>query len=440
MSTNLDTAFEEGDLIEAGHVKQFAVPVNALESGAAFFRQDENTTPNAYQVAFDDPEANGVEDLSNGLMVHFKAGAANSGASQLTVVGVSGNLGPFAITKRGGDALEAGDIEAGQMVAVLCNVLDPDPMNFNARFEMIGVSSGSSEAPTGHEHSADDITSGQLALVRGGCGRDNSGNSVAIGASSLGSAVDIANVTALGWQSQASATECSGNTSVGYFSMSQNATGSQNVAIGAEAHTGPGGDENVFVGAYCAALNTGDRNTVLGAWSLRVNEQGSDNVAIGNRAMFSNTDGNGNVAIGTGAMFSNTTGSNNIAIGPASELPLVDGADQINIGGAFLRRAVTKSVGQRCQGVAYANSSDQVVYELAGSSGWLSFVDSTGSKCRAFVTSGSVTIENGSSDWVTSSSPGSGEIGLYVDSQQLHLVLGSAAARSIAFFESIAQF
>lgn len=143
MSTNLDTAFEEGDLIEAGHVKQFAVPVNALESGAAFFRQDENTTPNAYQVAFDDPEANGVEDLSNGLMVHFKAGASNSGASQLTVVGVSGNLGPFAITKRGGDALEAGDIEAGQMVAVLCNVLDPDPMNFNARFEMIGVSAGS---------------------------------------------------------------------------------------------------------------------------------------------------------------------------------------------------------------------------------------------------------------------------------------------------------
>lgn len=152
MSTNLDTAFEEGDLIEAGHVKQFAVPVNALESGAAFFRQDENTTPNAYQVAFDDPEANGVENLSNGLMVHFKAGASNSGASQLTVVGVSGNFGPFAITKRGGDALEAGDIEAGQMVAVLCNVLDPDPMNFDARFEMIGVSAGSgTPGPEGPE-------------------------------------------------------------------------------------------------------------------------------------------------------------------------------------------------------------------------------------------------------------------------------------------------
>lgn len=66
--------------------------------------------------------------------------------------GVSGTLGSHPITKRGGDDLEAGDIKQGQMVAVLCNVLDPDPQNFVARFEMIGVSSGSGTAgPEGPE-------------------------------------------------------------------------------------------------------------------------------------------------------------------------------------------------------------------------------------------------------------------------------------------------
>lgn len=151
MPTEFDTSFEEGDLIEAGHVKQFAQPVQALESGAAFYRPDNNSSADSYEVSFDDVAANGLEELSDGLMIHFKAGAANSGASELTVVGVNGNLGPFAITKRGGDALEAGDIEAGQMVAVLCNVLDPDPQNFEARFEMIGVaaSGGGSQGPEG---------------------------------------------------------------------------------------------------------------------------------------------------------------------------------------------------------------------------------------------------------------------------------------------------
>ncbi|HRJ34318.1 MAG TPA: hypothetical protein PKY51_12285, partial [Fimbriimonadaceae bacterium] len=85
MATYLDTDFEEGDLIEAAHVKQFAAPVNALESGVAFFREDESVTANAYKVAFDDPDSNGLGALSDGLMIHFKAGTDNTGISNLEV-------------------------------------------------------------------------------------------------------------------------------------------------------------------------------------------------------------------------------------------------------------------------------------------------------------------------------------------------------------------
>lgn len=154
MATYLDTDFEEGDLIEAAHVKQFAAPVNALESGAAFFREDESVAANVYKVTFDDPEANGLVALTDGLMIHFKAGSENTDAVNLVVDGVSGTLGTHAITKHGGDALEPGDIKQGQMVAVLCNVVD----GMTTRFEMIGVSSSGMAGET----SLSDLTAGTL--------------------------------------------------------------------------------------------------------------------------------------------------------------------------------------------------------------------------------------------------------------------------------------
>lgn len=142
MPTEFETGFEADDIIEDAHIKQLISPIHGLETGTSFYRSDNNSAADTYEVSFDDPGSNGIEELSDGLMIHFKAGASNTGASVLTVVGVDGNLGPFAITKRGGDPLKAGDISANQMVALLCNVLDPDPHNFDARFEMIGVAAG----------------------------------------------------------------------------------------------------------------------------------------------------------------------------------------------------------------------------------------------------------------------------------------------------------
>lgn len=236
MSTQFNQDFEDGDLIEAEFVKQYAQPIQALESGASQYRADQNSSSNVYLVDFSDPEASPIQDLSDGLMIHFKAGSSNDEASPSTleVMGIDEfgdpvSLGAVPLTKRGGAPLDAGDIQSGQMVSVLYDSAS------GGRFEMLGPS-------------------------------------------------------------------------------------------------------------------------------------------------------------------------------------------------------------LRPRAAEYANSADIALLDMTDRGGWFHFVDSTGSNCRAFVTDSAVTIESGSLDWVASSTPASGEVGLYVTGSALHLVLGSAAARSIGFSDQLIQF
>lgn len=149
MSTEFDTGFMDGDFIETNQVKQFATPVQDLESGKAYFRPDVSATSGLYVVEFDDPEQNGIETLEDGQMIHFKALTTNTaGATSLAVVGTLSPtpLGPYDIKKNGGSDLSSGDIQAGQIVAVIFN------QSGGGRFEMIGVSSsggGGATGPTG---------------------------------------------------------------------------------------------------------------------------------------------------------------------------------------------------------------------------------------------------------------------------------------------------
>jgi hypothetical protein len=225
------------------------------------------------------------------------------------------------------------------------------------------------------------------------------------------------------------------------FSFTQDV---ENTMLGQDAlasNTGNPGIGNSAMGFQALLSNTvGGDNTALGRSALSLNTEGVQNTAVGSWSMINSTTGRDNTFVGyaTGIMLS--TGSNNILIG--SNIPIQDGEadDQINIGNAFLRAAVTQAVSMRAGAVAYENSADTEVLDLTGRSGWLHFVDSEGSKCRAFVTDSTVAIEAGSVDWVASSTPASGEVGLYVSSFTLHLVLGSAAARSIGFFDQLIQF
>lgn len=132
MSTEFNLDFGEGDPIEVGQVAQYAQTINELESGQAFYRADAGAEADLYVVDFSDSAHNGIEALSDGQIITFKAANANTGPSSLFVSGTGSTLPSCPITKHGGDDLEEGDILEGQMIMVIYNSVD------DGRFEIIG--------------------------------------------------------------------------------------------------------------------------------------------------------------------------------------------------------------------------------------------------------------------------------------------------------------
>lgn len=133
-----DGSIATNDVIEAVHINQLFPILADLEDGKAFFRPDQGSA-NAYQVDFSGTPSNKNQFSAyhQGMLVIFKAANTNTGASTLQVVGPSGNLTALPLTKIGSVALEADDIQAGQMVAAVCNDLGGG----NFRFEIVGVPS-----------------------------------------------------------------------------------------------------------------------------------------------------------------------------------------------------------------------------------------------------------------------------------------------------------
>ncbi|MBI3927281.1 MAG: tail fiber domain-containing protein [Armatimonadetes bacterium] len=109
------------DVIEPEHVNDLRDAVNALEKGASFFAAASGS--GAYAVSFIDP----FTAYSAGMLVNFQAANANSGAVTLNVDG----LGAKSVVKPGGAALSAGEIAAGQAVAVIFDAT-------NDRFQVVG--------------------------------------------------------------------------------------------------------------------------------------------------------------------------------------------------------------------------------------------------------------------------------------------------------------
>ena len=52
MSSQFES-FGEGDLILDSHVNQFVQPIQDIQSGAAFFSEDESSVADLYEVRFD---------------------------------------------------------------------------------------------------------------------------------------------------------------------------------------------------------------------------------------------------------------------------------------------------------------------------------------------------------------------------------------------------
>lgn len=117
MPTHFVTTFTDGDIAESVHVLQYADSLNKVESGAAFYREDIGAA-NAYKVSF--ASENPIEAYAAGIMVHFLPATTNTGAATLEIAGPVGDLGPVPITKNG-QPLQAGDIQAGQIYALVYN-------------------------------------------------------------------------------------------------------------------------------------------------------------------------------------------------------------------------------------------------------------------------------------------------------------------------------
>ena len=208
MSTQFETGFDDGDIIEANHVKQFAEPINELESGAALFRVATNSS-GAYEVDFrTSANSNGhsINSLTQGQVIVFKASHDSPASATLKVLrndSPGSEIHPLYL----GDAQAgADDILEDQMVMVVFN------NTTTPRFDVIGISSAATggggltspvavadggtgattaagaranldvpsnsdlstglagKANSSHTHAASDITSGTLSVTRGGTG------------------------------------------------------------------------------------------------------------------------------------------------------------------------------------------------------------------------------------------------------------------------------
>lgn len=124
MPTNFDTTFTTGHVIQATHILQAFEPIERLETGESFFGEDAGGgDPSAYVITLDPPPP---DPLPAGFMAHFKAGSTNTGAATLQL----NSLDPLDLVGPVNEALDAGTIQNGQMVAALFD---------GTRFQLVGA-------------------------------------------------------------------------------------------------------------------------------------------------------------------------------------------------------------------------------------------------------------------------------------------------------------
>lgn len=306
MPTELDTSFMTGSVMEADHLKQFASPIQQMESGAAWFRPDVGTAANDYEVEFDDSDANGLDetDLAVGQLIRFKANYTNTGPSTLTVHGLTGASAAIPLTKFGGQELRAGDIQADQMISVVYN----DEGTYG-RFEVLGfLGASTANGSLFLGDLAGEYVSGAYNLGVGDNGLhgkttgmtgdynvgicDGSGSRLSTGTGNffigynmgVGSSAGFTGSenVGVGTFSLQNATGASHNVAMGYGnSNGSSCTGSYNVSQGYRANYNGNGDYNVLLGGYAGtAITTGDCNISLGYSSLTRLTTGSDNIAM----------------------------------------------------------------------------------------------------------------------------------------------------------------
>ena len=288
MSTQFETDFENDDIIEAEHIKQFAQPINDLESGVAFYREASGDG-SPYEVSFrkedsTDEKGHFLESpLSAGQMVVFKANVdspVDAGLAILLEDGStgtsSGNIPLFA----GGAEVGEDDIKADQIVVAVYNDTTP------ARFDVVGVSGAGSGGGAGSLDDLSDVaitspTTGQMIRHNGTefvnstlVIADVDGLPAAIDAKQdeLTGISDVPGLTAeLAGKADESHTHAAGDITSGQLALEQGGTGADLSATGGAGHvlkqSSSGGA--VSVGALAAAdMPTGIDAAKIGSGNI----------------------------------------------------------------------------------------------------------------------------------------------------------------------------
>lgn len=160
----------------------------------------------------------------------------------------------------------------------------------------------------------------------------NSSDNVVIGSSAAPSATTIYNMTLLGSNAGLSYTTSNNSVSVGTNALRTATTGGdRSVAIGVNALYTTNGAVNTAVGYRAGEAFTGNNGLFIGG-NAGVLTTGGDNTIIGVDAATALTTGANNTLIGRQAGSSQTTGSNNSAIGYGSGASGATGATAITTG------------------------------------------------------------------------------------------------------------
>jgi len=151
----------------------------------------------------------------------------------------------------------------------------------------------------------------------------NTGDSTAIGYSSLYNSTSGVQNTAIGSYSLYSATTNSQIVAIGFEAMRNGSSMDRSVAVGYRSMYVAGGDnDNTAVGYQSAySLDKGNRCTSVGSLSLWNTKDNGDSTAIGYASLYANT-GSYNTAVGSYSLVSNTTAAGNTAVGYASLLSI----------------------------------------------------------------------------------------------------------------------
>lgn len=269
MPTAFTDSFSDGTPVYAAHVKQYADPVNDLESGEAWYRAATNNL-GKYQVKFTTNEGFHVLDsLEDGQQINFKASHACPAAGAQLEVKLSDDSFETYPIYSGANQVAENEIAQNQLVSVIFN-----KEVGNNRFELVGGISSVGTGPTNSrlgDNSGLHQTGSHNTSLGAGAGQGMSG-----------------------------------------------ANGDYNTSVGKDAGLSlTAGSYNTFTGARAASNSlalTGEVNTASGYSSLYKLEGGDENTALGSLSLWSLVSGDENTAVGAYAGFG-STGSRNVFIG-----------------------------------------------------------------------------------------------------------------------------